>query len=231
MSSKSNSLRVGSLPGIRRLPFYHNILLRQKKEGREIISAVSLAEISGQAVPVVKKDIEMTGAVGKTGVGYTVATLIDDIENFLGWNNPNEAILVGVGNLGSALLGYEGFRNHGLQFVAAFDAEPNRVGQRIHGIEVFGLDKAASLIERLHIKTAVLTVPASAAQKVADVLVEAGITRIWNFAPVMLSVPESVMVQREDLSAGLAELWVRCRFNEMEPEAVATGQDSAANSP
>ncbi len=216
MTNKSTNPRVGSLPGIRRLPFYHNLLCRLKKEGREIISAVTLAEISGHPVPVVKKDIEMTNAVGKTGVGYTVATLIDDIENFLGWNNPNDAILVGVGNLGSALLGYEGFRSHGLNFVAAFDANPNRTGQEVHGIGVFELDKAESLIERLHVKTAVITVPASAAQSVADKLAAAGITRIWSFAPIMLTVPDTVMVQREDLSAGLAELLVRCRLNEME---------------
>ena len=216
MANKTSSMRVGNLPGIRRLPFYLNILRRLKRSGREIISAINLADESGNAVPVVKKDIEMTGAVGKTGVGYNIATLIDDIENFLGWNNPNDAILVGVGNLGSALLGYDGFKRHGLNFVAAFDANPEKSGKRNHDVEVLALDKMPPLLERLHIKTAVLTVPAAAAQGAADMLVSAGITRIWNFAPIMLSVPEGVFVQREDLSAGLAELLVRCRMHEME---------------
>ncbi|MCC8190319.1 MAG: redox-sensing transcriptional repressor Rex [Planctomycetes bacterium] len=214
MTSKVNSVRVGSLPGIRRLPFYLNILRTFHKQGREIVSAIALAEAAGQPVPLVKKDIEMTGATGKTGVGYTVAALIDDIENFLGWNNPYDAILVGVGNLGSAILGYSGFKKHGLNFVAAFDIEPDRIGRRTHAVEVLPLEKLASMVGRLHIKTAVLTVPAAAAQEVADLVVAAGITRIWNFAPVMLTVPENVLVQREDLSAGLAELLVRCKVIE-----------------
>ena len=216
VANKTSSMRIGNLPGIRRLPFYVNILRRLRKEGREIISAVTLAEEAGQAVPVVKKDIEMTGAVGKTGVGYAVDTLIDDIENFLGWNNPNDAILVGVGNLGSALLGYETFKRHGLNFVAAFDNNPERRSQRNHDIEVMPMEKLANLVRRMHVKTAVVTVPAAVAQATADILVDAGITRIWNFAPVMLAVPDGVLVQREDLSAGLAELLVRCKASEVE---------------
>lgn len=221
MTSKSNSYRVGSLPGIRRLPFYLNILHRMHGCGKRIVSAVSLAEEAGQALPVVKKDIEMTGAAGKTGVGYVIPDLIADIENFLGWNNPNDAVIVGVGNLGSALLGYETFRRHGLNFVAAFDADPALIGRRIHGVEVLSPAKLRALIPRLHIKTSVLTVPAAAAQETADTLIEAGITRIWSFAPVMLSVPDDVMVQREDLAAGLAELLVRCRMNETEGVSLA----------
>lgn len=222
MAGKNISVRVGSLPGIRRLPFYLNILRRLRKEGREIISAVNLAEESGQAVPVVKKDIEMTGAAGKTGVGYTVETLIADIETFLGYDNPDDAILVGAGNLGSALLGYEGFKRHGLNFVAAFDSNPERTNRRNHGIEVLPMDRLANLVERLHIKTAVLTVPAIAAQPAANLVVEAGVTRIWSFAPVMLTVPEGVVVQREDLAAGLAELMARCKAS----EAPATDVDA-----
>lgn len=216
MTSKPNTIRVGNLPGIRRLPFYLNILHNFKKQGREIVSAVALAETAGQPVPLVKKDIEMTGASGKTGVGYSVDALISEIENFLGWNNPNDAILVGVGNLGSAILGYEGFRKHGLNFVAAFDNRLDRVGTRSNNVDVLPMEKMADIIARLHIRTAVVTVPAEEAQLVADQLVVSGITCIWNFAPVMLSVPERVLVQREDLSAGLAELLVRSRFNEIE---------------
>ncbi|MDR0361742.1 MAG: redox-sensing transcriptional repressor Rex [Planctomycetota bacterium] len=211
MASKSNSVRINSLPGVRRLPFYLNILRRMRNGEPKVISAVTLAEEAGQAVSVVKKDIEMTGAVGKTGVGYDVAALIGDIERFLGWTDPYDAFLAGVGNLGSALLGYGGFKQYGLRFVAAFDADPEKVGEAIHGVEVMPLVKMPELGRRLRVSTAVLAVPAEEAQSVADLFVESGVTRIWSFAPIPLAVPEGVIVQREDLTAGLAELMVRCR--------------------
>ncbi len=174
---------------------------------------MALAEAAGQAASVVKKDIEMTGAAGKTGVGYQITTLINDIENFLGWNNRNEAFLVGVGNLGSALLGHEGFKQYGLSFVAAFDVDPDKVGKRIRGIEVLPLTKFSSLAQRMHITAVVLTVPAAVAQGAVDMMVESGIASIWSFVPAVLSAPASVVIQREDLSAGLAEFMVRQRAN------------------
>lgn len=220
MGHKTETIRVGSLPGIRRLPFYLNILREMQKERRKIISAVSLAEVSGQAVSVVKKDIEMTGATGKTGVGYRIDQLIVDIEDFLGWNNSNDTFLVGVGHLGSALLGYGGFKQYGLTFVAAFDNDPHKIGTRIHDVEVIALDKLSSLAERMRIKTGVITVPAPYAQEAADLLVQGGVKRIWSFAPTVIVVPDDVVLQREDLAAGLAELMVKCRVNDQQMQSV-----------
>ncbi|MDR1612771.1 MAG: redox-sensing transcriptional repressor Rex [Planctomycetota bacterium] len=211
MVGKSNSVRINSLPGVRRLPFYLNILRRMRNGQPKIISAVALAEEAGQAVSVVKKDIEMTGAVGKTGVGYEVAALIGGIEKFLGWTEPCDAFLLGVGNLGSALLGYGGFRRYGLRFVASFDVDQSKVGSFVHGVEVFPPAKIAELARKLGAKTGVLTVPAEHAQESARIFVDSGMTRIWSFAPIPLTVPDGVIVQREDLTAGLAELMVRCR--------------------
>lgn len=211
MPQRGESVRIGSLPGIRRLPFYLTILRRLLRQDRRVISAVALAEESGQAVSVVKKDIEMTGAIGKTGVGYEVERLIADIEDFLGWNQPRNAFLVGVGNLGSALLGYEGFHRYGLKFVAAFDSDPRKIGSRVHDVEVLPLERIPELAASLGIATAALTVPGDQAQAVVDVLVAAGVDSIWSFAPVMLNAPDTVVIQREDLSAGLAELMVRRR--------------------
>lgn len=207
----SMSVRVGGLPGIRRLPAYLGVLRHLREEGLETISATSLARRAGHPAAVVKKDIEMTGAAGKTGVGYELDSLVADIESFLGWNNPHEAFLVGMGNLGTALLGYDGFRSHGLDFVAAFDSDPEIVGRTVHGVTVLPLGKLRNLSARMGIRTAVMTVPAPAAQPVADLLVAAGIKRIWSFAPAAVSVPGDVVVQREDLSAGWAELLVRSR--------------------
>lgn len=211
MNDKGKSARLGSLPGIRRLPFYLTILRRLRGGGLKIISAITLSEEAGQAVSVVKKDIELTGAIGKTGVGYNVDGLIADIERFLGWNDPCDAFLTGVGNLGSALLGYAGFRHHGLRFVAAFDADTGKVGSVVHGVEVCPLSRIPPLARKLGVITGVITVPPGEAQSVADLYVDAGITRIWSFASAPLAVPDGVVVQREDLTAGLAELMVRFR--------------------
>jgi redox-sensing transcriptional repressor len=202
-------MRVGNLPGIRRLPVYLDILRNLRNGGVETVSASMIAEAAGLIVPVVRKDIEMTGATGKTGVGFSVEALFADIEAFLGWDNPNAAFLAGVGHLGSALLGYEGFRNHGLYFAAAFDVDSSVVGRRIHDMEVFTLENIVPMARRLHISTGVIAVPSSAAQEVADIFVAAGIIRIWSFARAILNVPDEVTVQREDLAAGLAELLVR----------------------
>lgn len=202
-------MRIGNLPGIRRLPIYLDILRRFHRDGQTTTSSPAIAEAAGVVVSVVRKDIEMTGAIGKTGVGFPIEKLILDIETFLGWTNPHDAFLVGAGHLGAAILGYEGFRRHGLNIVAAFDVDPNKIGARIHNVEVLPTGKLVELARRLHIGIGVITVPSHAAQQVADLFVEAGIKRIWSFAAQILTVPAGVTVQREDLSAGLAELLVR----------------------
>lgn len=202
-------MRVGNLPGIRRLPIYLTLLRQLRQEGRDTASASALADRAGLVASVVRKDIEMTGAVGTTGIGFAVDSLIADIEAFLGWDNPHDAFLVGAGNLGGALLGHQDLSNHGLKFVAAFDSDIEKSGRRVHGIDVFPVTKFTELARRLHPGVVVITVPAGRAQGIADLAVAAGVKRIWSFAAEILQVPPHVTVQREDLSAGLAELLVR----------------------
>lgn len=202
-------MRVGNLPGIRRLPLYLDVLQNCLRNGLEKTSTSVLAERTGFVVSVVRKDLEMTGAYGKTGVGFPIRDLIGKIEGFLGWDNPNDAFLVGVGSLGSAIINHDKFRSHGLNIVAAFDIDPGRIGWHIHGIEILPVTKLASLAKRMHVTMGVITVPGSQAQAIANLFVEAEITRIWSFATPALTVPNHVTVQREDLSAGLAELLVR----------------------
>ncbi len=202
-------MRIGNLPGIRRLPMYLSILRRFQREGQAAVSSLDIAGAAGVVVSVVRKDIEMTGASGKTGVGFATEQLIADIEGFLGWSNPLGAFLAGAGHLGSALLGYDELHRHGLDIIAAFDVDPNKIGIRVHNTEVLPMHKMGDLARRMHIVTGIITVPSHSAQQVADLMVEAGITRIWSFAATILAVPAGVTVQREDLSAGLAELLVR----------------------
>lgn len=201
--------RVGNLASVKRLPTYLDLLRDMQESGRDIVSSNHIAEKLKVDAIQVRKDLAVTGISGKPKVGYYVPALVQAIEEFLGWNNTTEAFIVGAGNLGKALMGYQGFRRHGLNIVAAFDTDPEKVGSEAGGKQVLPLDKLGDLARRMHVGVGIITVPVEAAQAVADAMVKAGIKAIWNFAPVTLDVPPDVAVQNEDLAAGLAVLSVR----------------------
>lgn len=193
-------------PSLRRLPQYHHYLKDLEAKG---ISRVSCSDIGRDlnCVPVqVRKDLQYTGIIGKPKTGYSVPELILAIETFLGWNNINEAFLVGAGNLGTALLGHERFAKFGLRIIAAFDTDPTKVGQKIHEKAVLPLEQLSDLATRMSIHLGIITTPAETAQEVADEMVKGGIQAIWNFAPVRLKVPEHIIVHNEDLYNSLASL-------------------------
>lgn len=191
---------------LRRLPQYHHYLIELEAQGVQQISC-SVIGRDLNFVPVqVRKDLQYTGIVGKPKTGYAVRELIQSIESFLGWNNVNEAFLVGAGNLGTALLGHERFSKFGLRIVAAFDADPKKVGQHIHEKMVLPMEKLADLAQRMNIHLGIITTPSQAAQAVADEMVKAGILAIWNFTPCTLKVPPEIFVHNEDLYSSLASL-------------------------
>jgi redox-sensing transcriptional repressor len=144
--------------------------------------------------------------VGRPGIGYDVAILADYLEHFLGLVNDKEAVLVGVGNLGRALVSYPGFTRYGLRIVALFDSDPAKVGQTMGEHRILPVSKLADLTRRLHVQMGIITVPGRAAQEVADQMVAGGVSVIWNFAPATLQVPDEVLVKNEDLAAELATL-------------------------
>jgi redox-sensing transcriptional repressor len=191
---------------LRRLPQYHHYLANIQARGIRQISCSTIGRDLG-CVPVqVRKDLQYTGITGRPKTGYSVPELILTIETFLGWNNVNEAFLVGAGNLGTALLGHERFSKFGLQIVAAFDTDAAKIGEHLHEKVVLPLDKLDELAHRMSIHLGIITTPADVAQSVADVMVKAGIQAIWNFAPVRLRVPDEIFVHNEDLYASLASL-------------------------
>lgn len=193
-------------PTLRRLPLYHRYLKGVQEHGSEYISCTAIGLELKLDPTQVRKDLEATGAVGRPKVGYPLMPLMQAIEAFLGWNNTNEAFLVGAGSMGAALLGYRKFEECGLKIVAAFDADPAKIGTQIHDKPVLPMDKLANLAMRMHILIGIITVPAPAAQGVADQMVEGGIRAIWNFAPIRLRMPEGVIVHNEDLYCSLASL-------------------------
>jgi redox-sensing transcriptional repressor len=193
-------------PSLNRLPQYHHYLSELKAKGIKTVSCSGIG-LALNLVPVqVRKDLQFTGIVGRPKTGYEVPELVAAIETFLGWNNVHEAFLAGAGNLGTALLGHERFSNFGLRIVAAFDTDPEKVGQWVHGKMVLPLGKLADLAKRMSIHLGIITAPADQAQSIADEMVSGGIQALWNFAPVRLKLPSHIIVHNEDLYSSLASL-------------------------
>ena len=212
-------VKVPKLPTIRRLPTYLYKLSEMRKAGVEIVATPELARYMNLGEIVIRKDLALTGVTGQPGVGYKVRELIEAIKRYLNWNNVSEAVLVGAGALGSALMGYEGFEEYGLRIIAAFDADPMKIGTEVRGRSVFDIDRLEELTRRLQVRMGIICVPADQAQDIADRMVAGGIKAIWNFANVSLKVPDDVIVQREVIAGGLAVLSVKMSRKLVEEDA------------
>jgi redox-sensing transcriptional repressor len=191
-------------PTLRRLPKYLNVLTVLKEKNILEVSSTLIANELGLDPTQVRKDIQYTGIEGKPKTGFNTDELIKSIRSFLNWDNTTDAFIVGIGSLGTAILGYKQFKLHGINFVAAFDTDTEKIGQYIHGIPVLPIEKLTNLTSRMKVHIGVLTVPASAAQAVANMMIEGGIQAIWNFAPTHIKVPDNVIVENAQLTHSLA---------------------------
>ena len=192
---------------LKRLPFYMNYLKEMKLEGRTHISSTVIAKGLSLNDVQVRKDLALVSRTGgKPKIGYEIDELINDIELFLGCRNNNLSILVGVGSLGHALLGYKGFEEYGLSIVGAFDSNEKVIGTLIKGVPVMRMSEITNFCSEKKVNIAIITVPAQYAQEVCDILVEAGIKAIWNFAPTKLDVNDDIIVQNENMASSLAIL-------------------------
>lgn len=189
-----------------RLPKYLNYLKSLPKDGAANISATTIAKNLGLNDVQVRKDLAAVSDGGKPKIGYITESLIKDIEQMLGYNDSHDAIIVGVGSLGHALLSYEGFSQYGLNIVAGFDVSEEVINTEIKGKKVFPASKLEDLCKRMKIRIAIITVPAAQAQAICDTLIQSGVMAIWNFAPVHLNTPENILVQEENMAASLAVL-------------------------
>ncbi len=186
-----------------RLPEYLRALHNLAETGHETISSEGLANAAGVNSAKLRKDLSQLGSYGTRGVGYDVGLLIEQIEYVLGLTQRRAVALVGVGNLGHALAGYDGFASRGFRIAALLDADPGRVGEEINGLVVRHIDELPRVAAEDSIAIGVIATPATAAQQVADQLVAVGVTSILNFAPCVLSVPSGVDVRKVDLAIEL----------------------------
>ena len=191
---------------IYRLSLYLRCLTRLKENELQTVSSEALAKVAGVKPTQLRKDLAHLGQFGKRGLGYDVADLSRRIADGLGTSSLQPVILVGVGNLGLALLSYRGFEKEGFEIVAAFDLEPKRPREKQSKLPILGMDQVSGFVHEKKIKMAILTVPAEVAQEVANELVGCGVTGILNFAPLVLHVPEAVMVNNVNLAIELENL-------------------------
>ncbi len=190
---------------LKRLPGYLAYLKSLPEDAGAYISATALANALGMGEVQVRKDLAMVSDGGRPKIGYLRVSLIDDIEQFLGYDNTNDAVLIGAGKLGRALLGYSGFDAYGLNILAAFDAVAGE-NETESGKPILPMEKLEAFCKANKVCMGIITVPAVHAQTVCEQLIASGIKAIWNFAPTHLDVPDNILVQNEDMATNLAVL-------------------------
>ena len=188
---------------VSRLPRYLQVLAAAAEAGEATMPSSSMARISGVNAAIVRKDLSHIDAVGTRGVGYDVDELIGKISAVLGLHVDQAAVIIGIGNLGRALATYHGFERRGFGVVALLDADPDKVGATVGDMTIEPVDELERIVADHGVTIAVVAVPATTAQDVADRLVACGVTALLNFAPVHLAVPDDVVVRHVDLSTEL----------------------------
>ena len=190
---------------LKRLPGYLAYLKTIPDNGSPYISATALANALGMGEVQVRKDLAMVSDGGRPKIGYQRLALIDDIEQFLGYDTTTDAVLIGAGKLGQALCGYSGFEAYGLNILAAFDAQP-AAEHTDEGKPIYPMEQLESFCKSNKVLMGIITVPAKYAQEVCNRLIDCGIKAVWNFAPTHLEVPEHILVQNENMATSLAVL-------------------------
>lgn len=190
---------------LKRLPVYLAYLKEVPEDASPYISATTLANALGMGEVQVRKDLATVSNGGRPKIGYLREGLIDDIEQFLGYDNTTDAVLIGAGKLGQALLDYTGFEAYGLNILAAFDVNPV-IDHTDAGKPILPLSRLESFCRSNKVLMGIITVPAAHAQEVCNLLIANGIKAIWNFAPTHLDVPANILVQQENMATSLAVL-------------------------
>ena len=191
---------------LRRIPLYHQILAEMQARGEAYVSSRHLAQFFRIDDTQVRKDVSLIGYKGKPKAGYSILGLKKAIEEFLGINYENTAILIGAGRLGSALSQYPGLAQYGLRLVAIFDNDPARTGSVLGAFTILPMESLQRVVRSFDVGIAIVCVPKDAAQSVAGRIVSLGIKAIWNFSPTQLAVPSDVIVRSENIALGLAIL-------------------------
>lgn len=190
----------------KRLPLYYRYLEKLHAIGKQRISSADLSEALQIDPATIRRDFSYLGELGKKGYGYNVTYLLQFLRGFLKQDELSNVILVGVGNLGTALLKYNFYRGLNTKIVAGFDQDPQKIGTDIDGIPIYSMSRLQEVIELHQVEVAILTVPVNVAQATMDKLVKSGVRGVMNFTPIRLTVPTSVRIHHIDLTSELQTL-------------------------
>ncbi|OYD06715.1 redox-sensing transcriptional repressor Rex [Paludifilum halophilum] len=190
----------------KRLPLYYRYLEKLHAIGKKRVSSAQLSDALQIDPATIRRDFSYLGELGKKGYGYNVNYLLQFLRDFLHQDEVTNVVLVGVGHLGTALLGYNFYRSHNTKIVAGFDADPGKVGREVDGIPVYSMERFHEVRQLHNVEVAILTVPANVAQVTTDQIVDAGIRGILNFTPARLTVPPQVRMHNIDLTIELQTL-------------------------
>jgi len=191
---------------VRRLTQYYRVLVFCQDRGLDIVSSQMLGEMLNVTAAQIRKDLSYFGGFGKQGIGYNVPNLLNHLRRILGLAQSWPMVLVGIGNLGRALLHYQGFAAEGFRIVLVFDSDPHKVGTTVAGLPVYDDREIQDRVPEQGVRIALLSIPAEKAQEVTDMLVLAGVQAILNYAPVTLKVPDGVWVRQMDPLAALESM-------------------------
>lgn len=196
-------------PTIRRLPWYLAYVAMLRAENVEYVSSTKIADELNVDASQIAKDLSFLNIKGKTRIGYEVAELENALRDFLGFDQQHNAVMVGTGSLGAALISDLGLQRYGLNIVAGVDIDPNIVGKKIGNTPIYHIDELKSLVKARKIRIGIVAVPVENAQNVADTMVAAGIKGIWNFTPSRIRVRDGVVVTNTSIYAHLALMYNR----------------------
>lgn len=202
-------------PTLRRLPWYLAFLTMLRMDKVEYVSTTRIAEELDVDPSQIAKDLSVLGIKGKTRIGYRVDELEEKLRDFLGFGRDHNAVMVGAGSLGAALIADSGLRRYGLNIVAGIDTNPALALTSINGVRIYTPDRLKDLVAQLNIRIGIVAVPVECAQAVTDSLCRAGIRAIWNFTPFRIRVPEGVVVTNTSIYSHLALIYNR--LSSLEP--------------
>ncbi len=201
-------------PTIRRLPWYLSYVRMLDNLHVEYVSSTQISKELNVQSSQIAKDLSFLNIRGKTRIGYEVKSLVSELEDFLGFNRHHNAVVIGTGSLGTALMQDHGLENYGLNIVAGFDVRSEVIGQQIGGVPVYDISRLAEWRQGHDVSIAILTVPVERAQQTADLAIASGMTALWNFTPIRIKAPDNVVIANTSIYAHLAIIYNRMHGNE-----------------
>ena len=209
MAKNNENQTILPEPTIRRLPWYLSYVRMLDNLHVEYVSSTQISKELNVQSSQIAKDLSFLNIRGKTRIGYEVKSLIMELEDFLGFNREHDAVVIGTGSLGTALMQDHGLEHYGLKIVAGFDIRPEVIGKRLGGLPVYDINELAVWLREHPVSIAILTVPVENAQEIADLVIASGMTALWNFTPYRIKAPEDVVIANTSIYAHLAIIYNR----------------------